>query len=200
MSIQSIVPADVALRLAAKGPFVFLDVRTPIEFRAMHAAGAKSLPLSRLDEVCLSERAAKNQAVLFICHSGVRASKACELASAWGFCEVYNVEGGTVAWQAAGLPVERTSKVLSLERQVRIATGTLVVAGCLLALAVDVGFITLAIVVGCGLVFAGLTDSCAMGYFLAKMPWNRDCGCGTASQAAGGEGRAGGEKDAISGG
>jgi hypothetical protein len=67
---------------------------------------------------------------------------------------------------------------MSLERQVRIAAGSLVASGAALAaLAPDplwqkIG-IGIAAFVGCGLVFAGITDSCAMGMLIAKMPWNQ---------------------------
>ncbi|MCW5559341.1 MAG: DUF2892 domain-containing protein, partial [Verrucomicrobiae bacterium] len=76
-------------------------------------------------------------------------------------------------WEAAGLPVLRgTSRVISLERQVRIAAGTLVVTGTALGYFVHPGFYGLAAFVGAGLVFAGITDFCGMGLLLAKLPWN----------------------------
>jgi rhodanese-related sulfurtransferase len=86
---------------------------------------------------------------------------------------VINVEGGTQAWVDAGLPVVRGKKSISLERQVRIAAGSLVLLGAALAWLVHPGFVGLSAVVGAGLLFAGLTDSCAMGMVLARMPWNR---------------------------
>ncbi len=84
-----------------------------------------------------------------------------------------NVEGGTRAWQGAGLPVVQGKKILSLERQVRIATGTLVLIGAVLGWIIHPAFIGISAFVGAGLVFAGVTDSCAMGAMLAKMPWNQ---------------------------
>ena len=62
---------------------------------------------------------------------------------------------------------------MSLERQVRIAAGTLVVLGTVLGLTVHPGFIGLSAFVGAGLIFAGVTDTCGMGLLLARMPWNR---------------------------
>ena len=63
--------------------------------------------------------------------------------------------------------------MISLERQVRIAAGSLVVLGTALGAFVHPGFLALAAFVGAGLVFAGITDTCGMGLLLARMPWNR---------------------------
>jgi rhodanese-related sulfurtransferase len=88
---------------------------------------------------------------------------------------VINVEGGTEAWLAAGLPVVRGKKVMSLERQVRIAAGAIVLAGAIAALVTgNVYFAGIPAFVGAGLMFAGISDSCAMGLLIAKMPWNQN--------------------------
>ena len=84
-----------------------------------------------------------------------------------------NVEGGTLACEQAGLPVERGRKTMSLERQVRITAGSLVVIGTVLGRFVHPGFYGLSAFVGAGLVFAGVTDTCGMGMLLARMPWNQ---------------------------
>ena len=68
------------------------------------------------------------------------------------------------------------SRVISLERQVRIAAGSLVLLGVALGLLVHPAFIGLAAFVGAGLVFAGVTDWCGMGLLLARMPWNQTAG------------------------
>ena len=84
------------------------------------------------------------------------------------------VEGGTLAWIEANLPVTRgTVKVISLERQVRIAAGAIVFTGVLLARFVNFNFIWLSGFVGAGLIFAGITDFCGMGLLIAKLPWNK---------------------------
>jgi hypothetical protein len=72
-----------------------------------------------------------------------------------------------------GLPVVRGKKTISLERQVRIAAGLLVLIGSLLGWLVHPVFIGLSAFVGAGLVFAGVTDTCGMGLMLARMPWNQ---------------------------
>ena len=62
---------------------------------------------------------------------------------------------------------------MSLERQVRIAAGGLVVIGAVLGHFCNPNFYGISAFVGAGLVFAGVTDTCAMGMLIAKMPWNR---------------------------
>ena len=84
-----------------------------------------------------------------------------------------NVQGGTAAWEQAGLPVVRGKKAVSLERQVRIVAGFLALTGALLGFFVNIHFIWLSAFIGAGLMFAGITDTCGMGMMLAKMPWNR---------------------------
>ena len=91
-----------------------------------------------------------------------------------GFTDCQVVEGGTLGWAEAGLPVNRgTTKVISLERQVRIAAGLLVLTGVALGTWVHPGFYGISAFVGAGLTFAGITDWCGMAMLLAKMPWNQ---------------------------
>jgi hypothetical protein len=78
------------------------------------------------------------------------------------------------AWSGAGLPVEKDSGApWALERQVRLAAGSLVLLGSILGFVVHAGFFALSAFVGAGLVFAGLTDWCGMGLLLARAPWNK---------------------------
>jgi len=58
-------------------------------------------------------------------------------------------------------------------RQVQIVVGALSAAGTILALAVNRWFAVLPLVIGCGLLFAGVTGTCGMALLLARMPWNR---------------------------
>ena len=108
-----------------------------------------------------------------ICKSGSRTAKACEALRKAGMDRVFVVEGGTDAWVSAGLPVVRGENAISLERQVRIAAGTLVVIGVLLGALVNPWFYTISAFIGCGLVFSGVSNTCGMGMLIARMPWNR---------------------------
>ena len=109
-----------------------------------------------------------------LCRSGQRAAKAAEKFAKAGFVQPVVITGGTLAWIAANLPVTRgKSRVISIERQVRIIAGSLVLIGVLLGWLVHRGFFGLSAFVGAGWVFAGTTDFCSMGLLLAKLPWNR---------------------------
>ena len=148
-----------------------IDVRTPGEFRSVQAEGALNHPLESLDAEGLPFE--KGETLHLICQSGGRSAKACQKLEAAGYESVVNVEGGTVAWQAAGLPVVEGKKTMSLERQVRIAAGSLIVTSVAIGHFVHPGGYGLSAFVGAGLVFAGITDTCGMGMLIAKMPWNR---------------------------
>lgn len=161
--------------LSQEGNVDLIDVRTPVEFREVHATPARNVPLDSLDpSVVIDQRNGNSEEPLYvICKSGNRGASACEKFIRAGCTNVVNVEGGTQAWEEAGLPVVRGKKAMSLERQVRIAAGMLVVISVLLGWLVHPAFLGLAGFVGSGLIFAGITDTCGMGMLLARMPWNQ---------------------------
>jgi len=167
--VSTITPQKLA-ELRRQGNVELIDVRTPVEFREVHVDFAQNVPLDRLDPGAINT--SKDQPLYVICRSGGRGQQACEKLEAAGF-KVVNVEGGTLAWDAAGLPVIRGKKAMSLERQVRIAAGSLVLTGVILSFVVHPYLIGLSAFVGAGLVFAGITDTCGMGMILARMPWNQ---------------------------
>ncbi len=175
MEVCTIAPERLYERVRDGRPVDVIDVRTPAEYREVHAEVARLVPLDALDPAkVLAERTGESEEPLYvICQSGNRGRKACEAFLAAGYRNVVNVDGGTKAWEAAGLPVVRGKKSISLERQVRIAAGSLVLLGTALGAFVHPGFLGVAAFVGAGLVFAGVTDTCGMGMLLAKMPWNR---------------------------
>jgi rhodanese-related sulfurtransferase len=174
MSILTITPRQLEeLRTAGKAVDL-IDVRSPAEYREVHVAFARNVPLDRLDPAAVGRQrtALPEEPLYVICRSGSRGRQACEKLMAAGW-NVVNVEGGTPAWAGAGLPVVRGKKAISLERQVRIAAGSLVLLGVLLGWLVHPAFLGLSAFVGAGLVFAGITDTCGMGMLLARMPWNQ---------------------------
>jgi rhodanese-related sulfurtransferase len=174
MNVPTISPRQLA-DVCKNGTIDLIDVRTPVEFRELHASHARNLPLDRLDPAAVMRAREGNtdEPLYLICRSGSRGRQACEKFLAAGFSNVVNVEGGTLAWAECGLPVVRGRKAISLERQVRMAAGLLVLLGALLAWLVHPAFLGLAAFVGAGLVFASVTDTCGMGLLLARMPWNR---------------------------
>ena len=170
--MKTITPIQLQTILAAQPSSPVIDVRTPVEFAEVHVPQARSVPLDELKPSSLQLQ--KDQPVYLLCRSGQRATKAAEKFAKEGFSQPIVVEGGTLAWIEANLEVARSAvKVISLERQVRIAAGAIVFTGVLLARFVNFDFIWLSGFVGAGLVFAGITDFCGMGLLLAKLPWNK---------------------------
>jgi len=175
MSQNPIALDDIRKLLDQAAPLNIIDVRTPAEFSRVHAAGARLIPLDVLDPHAIAaQRNNSDEPLYVICQSGARATKAWKRFKDAGITNVYCIEGGTTAWEKMGFPVKRGgSKVISLERQVRIVAGSLVVLGLALAWAIHPVFMALSAFVGAGLVFAGVTDYCGMAILLGKMPWNR---------------------------
>jgi rhodanese-related sulfurtransferase len=175
MSVSSISASGLAERYQSGQKLDLIDVRTPLEYEGVHVLFARNIPLDQLDPAVTM--AARNgsaaEPVYVICQSGGRSQRACERFHQAGFTNVINVEGGTQACAATGLPLLRGKKAISLERQVRIAAGSLVLVGVILGWLVHPAFFGLAAFIGAGLTFAGITDTCGMGMLLARMPWNR---------------------------
>ena len=195
MDISTITPTELAKQCENGRPIDLINVRTPIEFQELHAAPARNVPLDQLDPAAVMRAHHEKMAgglsrfsfdengtvplgsaaepLYVICRSGKRGRQACEKFAAAGYTNVVNVEGGTQAWAAHCLPVVCGKKIVGLERQVRIAAGSLVCLGVLLAWLVHPAFVALSAFVGAGLVFAGVTDTCGLALLLARMPWNR---------------------------
>jgi rhodanese-related sulfurtransferase len=190
MSVPTITPGELEELRRRAHAVELIDVRTPAEYREVHAEPARLVPLGSLDPEALmrTRTGSEGDPLYTICRSGSRGRQAAERFHAAGFTNVVNVEGGTLAWERAGLPVVRGPRAMSLERQVRIAAGSLVVLGTGLGAFVHPAFLGLAAFVGAGLVFAGVTDTCGMGMLLARLPWNRAgeavAGCSTPSEVS----------------
>jgi rhodanese-related sulfurtransferase len=173
--IETMTPQKLADLQRTGQPVDLIDVRTPVEFREMHVEFARNVPLDQLDpRAMLASRNGRDADPLYvICRSGGRSGQACEKLAAAGMVRVTNIEGGTLAWDAAGLPVIRGRKAISLDRQVRMAAGSLVLLGAVLGAFVNPAWIGLSAFVGAGLLFSGITDTCGMGMVLSRMPWNQ---------------------------
>lgn len=186
MAVTTISPQQLAV-LCRDGKLDVIDVRTPIEYREVHIEQARNVPLDRLDPAKVQQDRTGNrdEPLYVVCRSGSRGQQACEKFHAAGFTNVVNIEGGTLAWIESGLPVIRGKKGISLERQVRIAAGFIVLLGVALGWLVDPAFLGLSAFVGAGLMFSGITDTCGMGLLLAKMPWNRVKDTGTCCETKG---------------
>lgn len=167
---EAISVKELAHRIETDPTLQLIDVRSSGEYSTGHVPRAMNIPLeqveTRLDDLGRGP-------IAILCQSGRRAGMACELLGAHRR-NLLLVEGGTGAWIEAGFPVTTsTPSRWSLERQVRLIAGLLVLLGTLLSLLVSQAWIGLAIFIGAGLTFAGLTNICGMAAILALLPWNR---------------------------
>ncbi|NIB39796.1 rhodanese-like domain-containing protein [Pseudomaricurvus alkylphenolicus] len=173
---ESISSREFVQRLSQQQVTMCLDVRTVAEFAGERCRGSECLPLQQLSaetlEVRLKTRGIGPDETLYLmCQAGKRAEMAAQRLAGRIGNPLCVVAGGVEALPEEWL--ERAEKpMMSLERQVRIAAGALVLLGVVLAATVSPWAMGLSAFVGAGLVFAGVTDTCAMGLLLARMPWN----------------------------
>lgn len=170
MSLKTI-DASALKRALAHGSVVLIDIREADEHARESIPGARSLPLSELDDCDLA--GVPGRQVVFHCKSGNRtALNAGRLAAR--VPDAYLLDGGLDAWKAAGLPTRiNRAAPIDLMRQVQIAVGSLVLVGVILGLVLSPWFLGLSAFAGAGLAVAGITGFCGMARLLKAMPWNR---------------------------
>ena len=149
-----------------------IDVRTPAEFETAHIAGSYNVPLNLLGEHAREFAARLDRNVVLVCQSGTRASQARQRLAGVGGQNLHILAGGVGAYDAAGGQVVRGRSRWALDRQVRLTAGSLVRAGILASLRLPAARF-LAGGIGAGLTYSALTDSCAMGSLLSRLPYNR---------------------------
>lgn len=149
-----------------QGRAQLFDIREADEFQREHIEAAT--PMRRAVPEDIEEIA------IFYCNSGQRTGAAAAEIVACGYREVYALKGGLTAWKAAGFDTKLNPKApISLQRQVQIAAGGMIVTGLLLAWLLSPWFALLSGFVGMGLVFAGITNTCALARLLSLLPYNR---------------------------
>ncbi|MFF5504620.1 rhodanese-like domain-containing protein [Streptomyces roseolus] len=149
-----------------------LDVRTPGEFRTSHIPGAYNVPLDTLREHRTELRGHLDEDVVLVCRSGARATQAEQALAEAGLPNLRVLDGGMTAWEASGAPVNRGPQRWELERQVRLIAGSVVLVTGITGVFVP-GVHLIGTAIGTGLTFAALSNSCAMGMMLSKLPYNR---------------------------
>lgn len=148
-----------------------LDVRTNGEYRTCHIPGAVNVPLDQIGRY-RDQLVAATEPVVVVCQMGGRAKQAQQKLTAAGGSGFHVLAGGMVAWQQAEGAVVKGEQRWGLERQVRLVAGTIVLLSVLGSLAVPwLKFV--AGLVGAGLAFAALSNTCMMGNLLARLPYNR---------------------------
>ena len=153
-----------------------IDVREPSEFNSIHISGSHLMPLSKLET--FYDQLDGSIPIYLVCKTGSRArqaaNKLCDYLRKDGVPNINVLQGGLVAWEQAGFPLERqASSIWSMDRQVRLTAGLLILTGISLAYTISPFWIYLSAFVSLGMVLSAVTDSCGMALMLAKMPWNR---------------------------
>ena len=97
-------PATVN-QLRDRADVLLIDVREQTEYNEGHIPGITLIPMGeipgRLAEI------PKDKTVVVTCRSGNRSSQVASYLQQQGFTNIHDLQGGIVAWQQAGLPVER---------------------------------------------------------------------------------------------
>ncbi|MDF0375869.1 MULTISPECIES: rhodanese-like domain-containing protein [Streptomyces] len=172
ISPASLSPFEAAARLEE---FTVIDVRAPGEYASGHVPGALNIPLDRLPEAVPALKSASARgSLLMVCASGVRSTRACEIL-ADADIDAATLAGGTSAWEGDGNGLERPAGARAtwpMERQVRFAAGSLVVAGLMAGRRLPAAR-WLSAGIGAGLVYSAVTNTCGMAAALARLPHNR---------------------------
>jgi rhodanese-related sulfurtransferase len=151
---------------------ILVDVRESGEYATEYILGSVSIPLSTFDKNLIENIGDKP--LVICCQSGMRSNRASQQLLENGYEHVMQLKGGLSSWKAAGLKTQVNRHApISLFRQVQIVAGSLVAIGTGLGIVVSPWFLLLSGFVGCGLVFAGVSNTCAMGMLLMKLPYNQ---------------------------
>ena len=169
-----ITSTELRDRIASETPLWILDVRTPAEFETAHIDGSYNVPLDVLNDHGseVAERLDQGQDVVLVCRSGQRATQAAELLRSTGVPGGSVLEDGIADWEGRGFEINRGVQRWDLERQVRLVAGSIVLSSVLGSVAVP-RLKWLAAAIGAGLSYAAISNTCAMGTALSKLPYNR---------------------------
>jgi rhodanese-related sulfurtransferase len=170
----AITSTELRDRIASPAAVQILDVRTPAEFETAHIHASYNVPLDVLDKhgPDVASRLDGAHDVIIVCRSGQRSAKAAELLHHAGLTGGLVLEKGIADWEGNGYPVERGVQRWEIERQVRLVAGSIVLSA-VLGSTVFPRLKWLAAAIGAGLTYAAVSDTCAMGTALAKLPYNR---------------------------
>ncbi|EAZ93007.1 rhodanese-like domain-containing protein [Crocosphaera chwakensis] len=149
-----------------------VDVREVSEYVGEHLPNALLIPLSKFEPDKIPQE--QDKTLVLYCRTGNRSAQAAQKLLTGGFRGVTHLGGGIEDWKKRGLPtIVNTNAPLSLMRQVQIIAGSLIITGTVLGAFVSPWFLIISGFVGGGLLFAGITDTCALAMLLAKLPFNQ---------------------------
>lgn len=181
MSVKTISALELQTLRLLRG-IKLIDVREPAEYQAGHIPGAKLLPLSTLTPATLvatvGEQIDGRKDELYVtCQSGIRSADAAARLAELGYRNVTVLTGGLNEWQSDRLPIRRCGPPMTLQRQVQLVLGVMIIAFIALGYLVHPGFSIAAALLGAGLISAGLTNWCGLAQLVARMPWNQPRPC-----------------------
>ena len=171
--MQTITPEALDAQLQ-NDDVIVLDIRDETDFNNERIPGAMLLPSAQIDEALQRTLAGKH--AVFYCSSGVRTKNAAPSIDACGLSSSKYLLGGLNAWSEKGLPTVGGSNrklPLSISRQVQISIAILLLLFGGLSLTGAVWPVYLVVFIGLGLLFAGVTGTCAMASLIMLMPWNQ---------------------------
>ena len=172
-SITALDPGTLRSWAAEHQDLVVIDVRSAAEFESLHIRGSYNVPLPLLSEHTDELATRLTSRVVLVCHSGARAEQARQRLATSGIDTAFVLTGGVPGFAAAGGDVVKGKDRWDLERQVRLAAGSLVMVGLTGGKFVSPKIRLLAGVIGTGLTFSAATNTCAMGKAISAMPWNK---------------------------
>jgi rhodanese-related sulfurtransferase len=168
MSLPKISAAEAQIKIAQGA--LLVDIRGSDEFAREFISGAKNIPLPEIANATVGQN---HSTVIFQCKTGMRTSANAAALLKSTNCEAFILDGGIDAWKGAGLPIKLDKgKPIEMVRQMQIAAGSLALTGVVLGYALNPAFFALSGSIGAGLLFSGVSGTCAMMHVLKLMPWN----------------------------
>ena len=171
-AIEMITPKDALEFVGKNSQAKLLDVRSALEFGEVHIKDSINVPIDMLSAK-INDLGQSKQNYIVLCRTGNRSPMAADMLIQSGIHGIKVMQGGMVRWQKERLFVIKGEGGISLERQVRIIAGSLVLFGILLSWFVHWAFIFISVFISCGLIYAGFSDNCLMGMLLMRLPYNK---------------------------
>jgi rhodanese-related sulfurtransferase len=100
------VTVSQAKEMLDKGGYLFLDCREPKEYKMGHVPGAMNIPRGLLEFQVTNKVPDKSAKIIMYCKKGGRGCLAACTLCRMGYENVMNMDGGWMAWEKAGYPVE----------------------------------------------------------------------------------------------
>lgn len=182
MPDPQISPAKLAQLIHDEPRLRIVDVRTGGEFESVHIPGSYNVPIEALSEHH-HDLVELGDPVVLICQSGGRASRAEAALLDAGMDNVRVLAGGMNSWIGAGGETATISARWPMDRQIRLVAGSIVFTS-VVASAVFPKAKWIAGALGAGLAGAALTNTCAMGAVLSRLPYNQSSSLDVASEIA----------------